>query len=263
MSTRQLVIIIVSVALLSAGLGVVVTSRVAPREVKVSLDLGDGQALDLGEMAGRLEGARQSANESAAIATLRTIASAQTQAQASAIIDADGDGGGEYAYLAELAGTVPLRGLDGPGPDVAYPALLPSSFGDVSPEGSKERSGYIYRVYLPGATEGGRTPGLPEAAGGGCAAGGPLPAPDNAEILWCAYAWPIDAGTTGTRAFFINHEGDLRETANADRGYDGEIRAPAFDAAQSRESSGDMAAPLAGSGAPANDGRNWSSVMGS
>jgi len=44
----------------------------------------------------KLLSARISANENAAIATLRSIASAQAQLQASSAIDTDADGGGEY-----------------------------------------------------------------------------------------------------------------------------------------------------------------------
>ena len=77
MQTKQLVIVLVAVALLSAGLGVVITTLRSPREVRVSLDLANGAALDLGRVPGKLEQARIQANENAAIATLRSIAAAQ------------------------------------------------------------------------------------------------------------------------------------------------------------------------------------------
>ena len=47
---------------------------------------------------------RVAANESAAISTLRSIASAQAQIQSASAIDCDSDGAGEYGYLADLAG---------------------------------------------------------------------------------------------------------------------------------------------------------------
>lgn len=255
MPTKQLIIIIALVALLSAGLGVVITSRMAPKEVKVSLDIGGGKSLDLAEMAERLGTAELRANEAAAIATLRSIASAQAQAQASAVIDTDGDTGGEYAYLSELAGSKPLRVAGEIGKEPLYPMLLSSAFGKVSQAGCIERSGYHFRVYLPGATFGGRTPGLPEGSA-------TQPDGNNAEILWCAYAWPIRAGSTGARAFFMNQEGDLLATPNADGAYSGEDRAPAFDAALSAEYPGDMASitPLASLRQTSNDGRVWSSI---
>lgn len=255
MPTKQLIAVVAVVALLSAGLGVVITSRIAPKEVKVSLDIGGGTSLDLAEMAERLGTARLLANEHAAIAMLRSIASAQAQAQASAVIDTDGDTRGEYAYLGELAGSKPLRVPGGIGTEPLYPMLLSSAFAEVSPSGIVKRSGYLFRVFLPGATVNKRTPGLPE--------GSPAqPDGDNAEILWCAYAWPIKAGSTGTRAFFMNQEGDLLATPNNDEAYSGEDRMPAFDAALSNERTGDMAAlvPSAILGQASNDGREWSPV---
>jgi prepilin-type N-terminal cleavage/methylation domain-containing protein len=55
----------------------------------------------------RLMAARLSANESAAISTLRSLTSAQAQVQSSGAIDTDGDGAGEYGGFGELAGTIP------------------------------------------------------------------------------------------------------------------------------------------------------------
>lgn len=255
MPTKQLVIIIAVVALFSGGLGVVITSRMAPKEVRVSLDIGGGKSLDLAEIGERLSIAELRTNEAAAIAALRSIASAQAQALASTVIDTDGDTVGEYAYLGELAGSKPVRVAGGIGKEPLYPMLLSSAFGEVSQAGCIERNGYQFRVYLPGATVGGRTPGLPE--------GSPtLPDADNAEILWCAYAWPVRAGSTGARAFFINQEGDMLAAPNADGAYSGEHLAPAFDAALSSEHPGDMASitPLASLGQTSNDGRAWMSV---
>lgn len=253
MQPKQLAIVIAAVALLSAGLGVVVTSVTRPKEVKVSLDLGGADALDLGGIAGAgdLDLARISANENVAIATLRSIASAQAQAQAAVIIDTDGDTGGEYAYLCELAGTAPLRG----GNELMDPALLVLSLGEVTAAGIAERSGYLFRVFLPGKTVGERTPGLPEGSGS-------QPDSDAAEILWCAYAWPAEAGVTGARAFFISQEGELTAVPNADGAYSGADRAPAFDAALSSEYPGDMGSLVPSSilGQTSNDGRAWAPV---
>ena len=61
----------------------------------------------------RLMSARLSANESAALSTLRSISSAQAQLQSSAAIDSDADGGGEFGYFGELAGTRTIRDKQG------------------------------------------------------------------------------------------------------------------------------------------------------
>lgn len=254
MQPKQLAIVISAVALLSAGLGVVVTSAMRPKEVKVSLDIGGGRTLDLSKMLGNvgdLERARISANENAAIATLRSIASAQQQVQSAVEIDADMDGTGEFGYFGEMAGTATLRGDT----KVMDPAYLITAFGNVSPSGTVERTGYLFRIFLPGKTINDRAPGLPEGSR-------VEPDPDAAEVLWCAYAWPAEAGVTGGRAFFISHEGELTAAPNTDGAYSGEDRAPAFDAALSSEHPGDMGSlvPLAILGQTSNDAHAWASV---
>lgn len=192
----------------------------------------------------KLLSARISANENAAIATLRSIASAQAQLQASSAIDTDADGGGEYGYFGELAGTddirvfVPATGGGGaPGigtGNVLRPAILPTAFGNIAAS-RVERAGYLFQIFLPDALTTVDVPGLPEAALGGAVTGS-LPDPDNCEVLWCCYAWPSTKDTTGNRAFFINQEGDLLQTLNpetATNTYDGATAAPAFGAAYS------------------------------
>src|SRR5688572_13706208 len=179
----------------------------------------------------KLMSARISANENAAIATLRSIASAQAQLQSSCAIDTDADGGGEFGFFGELAGTAPLRFYDGaadaPGLDVATldPAILPTAFGDVitvaaGGEAIVSRAGYFFKIYLPDATAAGDIQGLPETGGDGVggSAGAPFPDPNNCEIMWACYAWPIEPESTGNRVFFINQEGDLLQTLNNEGG---------------------------------------------
>jgi hypothetical protein len=199
----------------------------------------------------KLMSARISANENAAIATLRSIASAQAQLQSSCAIDTDADGGGEFGFFGELAGTAGLRFYDGaadaPGLDVAPldPAILPTAFGDMIDDGGGEaivaRAGYYFKMYLPAATNAGDIAGIAET--GGVPNGGsedpPLTDANNCEILWCCYAWPIEPESTGNRAFFINQEGDLLQTLNNEGGtnttagvfYDGLNSIPTYDAA--------------------------------
>lgn len=213
----------------------------------------------------KLMSARLSANESAAIATLRSLSSAQAQIQSSAAIDSDADGGGEYGYFGELAGTDPLRvsnaGVPAAGAagDELDPSVLSAAFGDVN-NSVVTRSGYVFQIFLPDATAGGLTPGLAEAAGGGADPAN-LPDPDNCEVLWCAYAWPMDRENTGNRVFFINQEGDLMQTMNRDTAavtYEGAAGGPAFDAAFTV--AGDMGSAVA-NGAAGADGNIWVPVQ--
>jgi len=169
----------------------------------------------------KLMSARLAANEGAAIATLRSISSAQAQIQSSSAIDTDADGGGEYGYFGELAGSDPLRVAAGApaapmagtvGTDELNPSVLSSAFGNVvvgaAGEGIVQRSGYNYQIWLPSATG----TGIAEAVGGGSS--GTFPDSNNGEIVWCAYAWPTVIGSTGNRAFFVNQEGDLLQMNN-------------------------------------------------
>ncbi len=231
----------------------------------------------------KLMSARISANENAAIATLRSIASAQAQLQSSCAIDTDADGGGEYGFFGEMAGTAGMRiydaAADAPGVDplaILDPAILPTAFGDVittaaGGEAVVTRAGYYFKIYLPDATTAGDIPGIPEDGpdGVGGFVGATYPDPNNAEILWCCYAWPVSPESTGNRAFFINQEGDLLQTLNNTNAaqtailYDGLNSMPTYDAAF------DSGGPITGMGASLgitaqaltpNDGNVWTIV---
>lgn len=197
----------------------------------------------------KLMSARISANENAAIATLRSIASAQAQLQSSCAIDTDADGGGEYGFFGELAGTAGLRVYDQltelPAVDPAAildPAILPTAFGDIISDGADgivARAGYYFKMYLPAETIPPLIAGVPEDAALGIG-GSPDPVatdPNNCEVIWCCYAWPIEPESTGNRAFFINQEGDLLQTLNNTGAaatvllYSGVTGVPAYDAA--------------------------------
>ena len=120
----------------------------------------------------RLMAARLSANESAAISTLRTLSSAQAQIQSSAAIDTDADGGGEYGFFAELSGQVPMRvsaaGLPVAGllgTDNLNPAIMSAAFGNLNGSSQVVRSGYTFQMFLPAATVGGLVGGIAEDPG--------------------------------------------------------------------------------------------------
>jgi prepilin-type N-terminal cleavage/methylation domain-containing protein len=219
----------------------------------------------------RLMAARLSANESAAISTLRSLTSAEAQVQSSAAIDTDGDGSGEYGYFAELAGVQPCRvtvpgavpapGMGAAPTDLLRPAVLSAAFGNVSAAtagGMVTRSGYNFQIWLPD----GNTPtvGIPEDAAGGATAGS-LPGSNNGEVMWCAYAWPVTFAQTGNRSFFVSQEGDLYQYNN--RGpnvYSGATLQPAFDAAYLAPG-GDMALGIGNATAGFADGCTWVPVQ--
>lgn len=206
----------------------------------------------------RLMSARLAANESAAVSTLRSISSAQATLQSSSAIDTDADGGGEYGYFGELSGVDPLRvSLNGvpaagaAGTDELTPPVLSTYFGSVAAS-QVTRSGYLYQMFLPDSAGA----GISEAATGG--SGAAFPDPDNCEILWGCYAWPLDTGTTGNRVFFINQEGDLLQMNNRVASpYSGAAAGPAYSAAYS---AADMGAPLGVNGNSV-DTNTWTPVQ--
>jgi prepilin-type N-terminal cleavage/methylation domain-containing protein len=219
----------------------------------------------------KLLAARLSANEAAAISTLRSVSSAQAQLQSSAAIDCDADGTGEYGYFAEMAGTIQLRVSNAGAPaagnaaiDKLNPPVLSSAFGSVGAAGPGAslvtRSGYDFQMWLPGATVAGATPGIAEDPGGG-KLGAPFPNPNNNEILWACYAWPMQAKGTGNRAFFINQEGDLLQCLNRSATpYNGTIKKPQFDEAY--KTLGDMGSGIRIGTAGGHDNTIWVAVSG-
>jgi len=173
--------------------------------------------------------ARSKANESAAIATLKNIASAQAQFQACGAQDTDGDGTGEYGFLAELAGAKPLR--TSPSGDVGTavltPPVLSAAFGNVANH-AVTRSGYMFQIWLPATASTAAT----ELHEGGSAS--ITLDSDLAEVAWYAYAWPAEYGVSGERAFFIGMHGDVFAAANDQTTYSGPGRRPQATAAVSR-----------------------------
>lgn len=216
---------------------------------------------------------RLSANEAAAISTLRLLSTVQGQIRSQSAIDTDSDGTGEYAYLGELAGTAPLRidsgggpGAGTPGVDELDPSVIANAFGDVDPQSLVARSGYYFQIWLPGATTGGVVAGLPEAAGAGPGIGGGAPGPggfpdpDNAENLWCCYAWPVNADSTGNRVFFINEEGSIWQYENRLAApFSGTSKTPSFDEAYT--DAGDMASGVRIGTPGGNEASTWSPIQ--
>lgn len=202
---------------------------------------------------------RVAANESNAISTLRNVVSAQAQFQTLGAIDADQDGSGEYAFFAELSGAA-AGALDqrpgnvAPAGQTIDPPILGATFQNVDGNGNVNKSGYFFRIFLPI----GDGTGVGEDANGGSNGAGLDD--DNSEVFWCAYAWPVDAGTTGNRAFFVNQRGEILQTRmdNAAGPYAaaGPAWNDAFDPAAA-DMGGDLALGIAGGGS----GHTWAPVQ--
>jgi hypothetical protein len=188
------------------------------------------------------------ANERAAIETLRQLARAQESIKESAAIDTDGDGEGEYAFFGELTGAVGVRGTHG-APELKLPRpALPSREFQVTAS-RVTRKGYVFQLYLPDAE------GHPveEANYGG--AGAQPPGGKTAARAWCCYAWPLERGRTGARAFVISQAGIV--LACERHQYSGE-EAPGPAAALPADSPSML--EFDGSRSRAADGSVWSAV---
>src|SRR5262245_42440657 len=185
--------------------------------------------------------ARLSANETAAIATVRNITSAQAQFQQSAKADEDADGTGEYGGFIEMSGAAAGRMAA-----VLVPPVLSGSFRVLNANGEVSRSGYFFTMFLPDAAGGPvQEPQTGFSIGGGLN-------PDLCETTWCVYAWPVNYNQSGNRTFFTNQAGDVVATEFS--GYSGTNSAPPGDAAfvNAHVMTGSVA--IAGVGA---DGNTW------
>ncbi|MGQ0612751.1 MAG: DUF2950 family protein [Planctomycetaceae bacterium] len=191
--------------------------------------------------------ARLSANETTAIATMRTLLSSQATFQKSGAADVDRDGLGEYGTLAEMAGAVGVRG----GAPVST-ATLSGSFSSINAQGQATRHGYQYRLFLPDSAG----DGLGEVSGGG-----PPPGidPDLAETTWCAYAWPSQFEVSGMRTFFVSQSGEILAAEQA--AYTGPLAVLEPGAAlRAGGSLASITGPLA-TGATGRDGNFWKAVQ--
>jgi len=163
--------------------------------------------------------ARLSANETASIATVRNIISAQAQFQQSGKADADDDGTGEYGGFVELSG-----GGIGRMNGLLVPPVLSGAFQTLNANGEVSRSGYFFRIFLPDDNG----VGVAEPAAGYPAGGGTINA-DLAETTWCVYSHPVNYNQSGNRTFFTNQAGDVIGTELA--AYSGTGNGPGADAA--------------------------------
>ena len=163
-----------------------------------------------------LRSSRLGANESAAVATLKSIASAQAQCRASGFIDANSNGVGEYGFFGELSGVSKLRRdqVGGVRAEVLDPPLLAGAFRRIN-QRSVIRSGYVFGLWLASPSG---VPVRENATGGssGLAIGAA-----RAEIYWIAYAWPKSYDNSGNRVFFVNQTGDVLSSRNKATKYSG------------------------------------------
>lgn len=141
------------------------------------------------------------ANETAAVATLRNISSAQAQFQATGLADRDGDGVGEFGSFLEMSTAVPVRGDSAIGP--IDPPVLSGAFQSPDEFGVVTRSGYRFAILLPKRDA--------YFLVADRRAWSDID-PDRAERRWFAFAWPKECGEGDRRTFFVDESGDVFAT---------------------------------------------------
>jgi prepilin-type N-terminal cleavage/methylation domain-containing protein len=186
--------------------------------------------------------ARLNANESAAISTLKNVSSSQAQCQASGVIDTNNNGAGEYGFFAELSGSANVRNNEtgGVGTTRISPPVLSGAFAKTDTNGNIVRSGYIFKMYLPGAG----AAWMAEAANGAGGSGVSVNAASS-EVLWGCYAWPSSFGNSGKRAFFMNQAGDVLACRNTTQQYNGTTKTPTAGTAAFLNASAPMSGTVA------------------
>lgn len=220
-----------------------------------------------------LMAARSSANENAAIATLRAVAAAQQQFQHSVAIDQDADGAGEYGTFGDLSGARPMRvavvgdpegvhgGWGNDDEDVLDPPFLTPTFAQLEDDGTGEavvrRQGYVFKIFLPTDLGGTHAVGEPMERG-------PRPPmhPGGSEMFWCCYAWPEVPEKTGNRVFFMSQSGEVLVFENRESVYGGTVATggtqPSFDAAI--PDPGNLMDASLDTGGVGQDGNTWTPV---
>lgn len=154
---------------------------------------------------------RLTANETVAVAALRSVIAAQLQCQALCLVDVDGDGRGEALGLDELCGTHALRSGAAP----LSPSPLPASLGMLNNLGHVAGRGYLLCLFLPD-NAGNGIPATPDNAS--------MVNADFAETYWSCIAWPQSHGVTGTETYWTNHTGEVLRTVGGR--YDGRTLVP-------------------------------------
>ncbi len=189
------------------------------------------------ELDSPMKGARTASNETAAMATLKSLTSAQATVQNQGRIDADRDGQGEYGTFLEITsqsgvrdtfvpGTIPGARFGGRGSKI-NPPIISTSVWAVDADGIVTKGGYCFRIYLPDtANPAGFVHETGPAEKVGLAGGTGMVGVDLSEVIWCAYAWPVEYGKSGTKAFFVNQANDVMQSSNEAAKWSGTQKAP-------------------------------------
>ena len=129
-------------------------------------------------------------NEAYALNSIRSIGKGQIDFRKTVTVDLNGNGCGEPGFLNELGGTISCRNLDQSTYDIydEYP-FINRALGEVSDKGISQVCYYCFTVYLPKGEKTGSPVSCDEIDA------------SLSELVWVAYAWPLEKEKTGNRAF--------------------------------------------------------------
>jgi len=212
--------------------------------------------------------ARMTANESGAIAGLRSLTANQAQFQGVGVVDQDNDGTGEYGLFVELAGaSEPRADQQGNSPAKRKPGeFMAQIFGQTDANGFASKSGYLYQMWLPGAAPYDIN-NVDTAITDPADAGDPDDlAAGNGDIIneqenyWMCYAWPVARGRSAYRVFVVNIDGTIYQMVNdasSVLNYSGADDTPLPSGAFLGDENDDLAYPNVPDGETGTDGNMW------
>jgi len=152
--------------------------------------------------------AQMSANEKGAIALLRALVANQTAFKSAIVIDQNMNGTGEYGFLQELAGAIAPR--DPKSAVQTSGEFLQARYGVLTPAGEATHRGYYFKLYIMQSDN--PVQFAQELPGGAP----PLlePSASLAESFWVCFAWPMNRGRSGKRAYCSTSDGLIYSTQN-------------------------------------------------
>jgi hypothetical protein len=136
---------------------------------------------------------------------------------------------------------------------VLNPPVLSGAFRTFNGNSEVSRSGYLFKMFLPGAAG----IGVAETASGALAA---AVDGDLAETSWCTYASPSSYSTSGNRTFFVNQTGDITGTESASYTGTGMFTATNAGAAFKAGGTGTKITGLVAVGTLGRDGNTWKQI---
>ncbi len=142
--------------------------------------------------------------ERAVARSLIALSRAQTRFRARSLVDVDGDGFGEFGSLQEVLALIPARSAADGTPGTARFQIdpVPLRADEISEQGELRQGNYLIRLFLPAAGKGVAR----ESRGRAVAVGSAAVDAEQAEVRWCAYAWPAEGSGA---ALMINQDGKL------------------------------------------------------